>query len=51
MGDTEYVGHDDQEPQLSVAGMDDDTANAVIAEINRREALGLPGVGGYDWDD
>lgn len=47
----QQIGHDDSEVVLPVAGMDDETADVVLAEINRREALGLPGVAGYDWDD
>jgi hypothetical protein len=52
MSDTDrQIGHDDQEPQLAVAGMDDETADSMLREIERREARGLPGVGGYDWAD
>lgn len=45
------VDETDAEVHPALAGMDNETADIVIAEINRREALGLPGVPGGDWDD
>lgn len=45
------IDETDAEVQPTMAGMDDETAELAIAEINRREALGLPGVPGGDWDD
>ena len=47
----QWTDHDGDEPQLLMPRMDEETSDLVIAEINRREALGLPGVPGGDWDD
>ncbi|ELP67674.1 hypothetical protein STRTUCAR8_08595 [Streptomyces turgidiscabies Car8] len=49
--DEPLIDETDAEVQPTMATMDEETANVVIAEINRREALGLPGVPGGDWDD
>lgn len=49
--DEPLIDETDAEVQPVMAGMGEETANAVIAEINRREALGLPGVPDCDWDD
>lgn len=56
---TNTPGHiDDQEPDAhedtllgqSFPGLSEDDGNAIIDEIDRREAAGLPGVPGGDWD-
>jgi hypothetical protein len=44
------IDETEAEVQPAMARMDDETANAVVAETNRREALGLPGVPCGDWD-
>lgn len=40
-----------EEPALSVAGMDDETADLVTREMARRVAWGLPAVPNDDWND
>lgn len=46
----EWTDRDGDEPQLLLAGMSDETADPVLAEMARRKAAGLPEVPG-DWDD
>lgn len=43
---------DDDEPTYRpMAGMSDETADAVRAEMDRREAAGLPAVPEMPWED
>lgn len=46
----EWTDTDGDEPQLLMAGMGDETANPVLAEMARRRAAGLPEVP-EGWDD
>lgn len=46
----EWTDHDGDEPQPLMAGMSDETASSVRAEMARRKAAGLPEVP-ESWDD